>query len=248
MTYHGKRIWIIGASAGIGEALARAYAKAGAQVILSARDQVALEALAQDCGAQDWGGAQVLPVDLAVSGDLERAAHALAPQSLDAVICTAALYDPGRVSAIDLAAAEKLIRVNLLAAFELAQVAPALLRAGGQLVLFGSVAGYIGLPKGQAYSATKAGIINLAESLRVELAPAVDVRLVCPGFVRSRLTEKNDFNMPAIITAEEAAAAVMRGLAGRAFEIHFPKRFTLAMKLLRALPYRLSLAATRRIG
>ena len=117
------------------------------------------------------------------------------------MICTAALYDPARVADLDPSRTETLVRVNLLGTLNVARLAPPLLRDGGQLVLFGSVAGYIGLPGGQAYSATKAAINNLAESLRVELAPRVDVRLVCPGFVRSRLTEKNDFKMPAIIDA-----------------------------------------------
>ena len=89
--------------------------------------------------------------------------------------------------------------------------------------------------------------INRAETLRIELAPRLDVRLVCPGFVRSRLTAKNDFPMPAMIEPEEAAAAVLAGLRSRAFEIHFPKRFTYAMKLLRALPYWLSLRLTGRL-
>ncbi len=116
------------------------------------------------------------------------------------------------------------------------------------MVLFGSVAGYLGLPGGQPYSATKAAINNLAESLAVELAPRVDVRLVCPGFVATRLTEKNSFAMPAIITPEEAAKAVLRGMAGRGFEIHFPRRFTLVLKALRLMPYALTLPLLRRLG
>ena len=141
---------------------------------------------------------------------------------------------------------EKLVAINLLGMFDVARLCPPLLRDGGQLVLFGSVAGYIGLPRGQAYSATKAAVNNLAETLHFELAPRVDVRLVCPGFVRSRLTDKNDFPMPALIEPEEAAAQVLRGMRSRAFEIHFPRRFTLVMKLLRVLPYALSLRLVRR--
>ena len=236
-----RTVWIIGASSGIGAALARAMAAEGWHLVLSARDTAALNALAAECG-----GAEVRPLDLAVKGDLARVAEGMA--GLDAVISTAALYDPGRVADIDPDALERLIAVNLTAMFHLAQVAPTVLREGGQLVIFGSVAGYIGLPNGQPYSATKAAVTNLAETLRVELAPKVDVRLVSPGFVRTRLTEKNDFTMPAIITAEEAAAAVLRGMKGRGFEIHFPRRFTLVMKLLRLLPYRLSLALTARLG
>ena len=78
--------------------------------------------------------------------------------------------------------------------------------------------------------------------------PRVDVRLVCPGFVETRLTARNRFDMPAIVTAEQAAEAVLRGMRRRGFEIHFPRRFTWAMKLVRALPYALSLRLSRRLG
>lgn len=237
-----RRIWIIGASSGIGAALARAYAREGAELILSARDASALETL-----AQELGGAQVLPLDLAEAGALSKAATVVGG-TLDTIHCTAALYDPGAVADIDDHTLDQIIRVNLTSLFHLGKCAPDLLVKGGQLVIFGSVAGYVGLPKGQPYSATKAAAANLAESLRVELAPAVDVRLVSPGFVRTRLTDKNAFKMPAIISPEEAAEEVIKGLRGKQFEIHFPRRFTRVMKLLRALPYGISLAITARIG
>lgn len=243
MEFAGKRVWIIGASAGIGAALARAFAARGARLTLSARDAAALEVLAADCG-----GAGVLPLDLAQPDALAAAIGQLGPDPLDIILCTAALYDPSRVADMDPASAARMVQVNLLGTLEVARLCPPLLRDGGQLVLFGSVAGYVGLPGGQPYSATKAAVNNLAESLAAELAPRVDVRLVCPGFVRSRLTAKNDFTMPAIITPEQAADHVLRGLAGRAFEIHFPRRFTLAIKLLRLLPYPLVLRLTRRMG
>lgn len=243
MGFSGKTVWIIGASEGIGAALARALAQEGATLILSARNATALEALAAGCG-----GAQVLPLDLATPGALAAACEGITPGSLDAVICTAALYDPGLVADLDPEATARLVAVNLLGSFDIARLTPPLIRDGGQLVLFGSVAGYLGLPGGQPYSATKAAVNNLAESLRVELAPRVAVRLVCPGFVSTRLTDKNAFTMPAIITPEVAAQAVIRGLQTRAFELHFPKRFTLAIKLLRLLPYALSLRLTARLA
>ncbi|MBK4216679.1 SDR family NAD(P)-dependent oxidoreductase [Paracoccus caeni] len=241
--FAGKRIWVIGASSGIGEALARSFAAEGARLILSARDEAALNRLAEECG-----GAKVIAFDLGQPGALADAITRLDPDLLDAVICTAAMYEPTRIADIDPAVAEQLVRVNLLGMFEVGRLCPKILRDGGQLVLFGSVAGYIGLRGGQPYSATKAAVNNLTETLAAELSPKIDVRLVCPGFVRSRLTEKNDFKMPAIISAEEAAGHVLQGMRGRAFEIHFPKRFTLAVKLLRLLPYSLSLRLTRRFG
>lgn len=238
------RVWIIGASAGIGAALARAWAAKGADLVLSARDAGALSALAEACG-----GAETLPLDLARPEQLaEACARLQAGARFDVIVCTAALYEPGRVCDLDPAKVEAMVRVNLLGTLEVARLCPPLLRDGGQLVLFGSVAGYVGLPGGQPYSATKAAVNNLAESLAIELAPRVDVRLVCPGFVATRLTNKNRFAMPAIITAEEAAEAVLRGLAGRRFEIHFPPRFTRAIKLLRLLPYGLSQRLLRRLG
>lgn len=239
-----QRVWIIGASAGIGAALARALAARGAQLVLSARDEAALSRLATDCG-----GAEVVPLDLGQPGELVAACDRLAAAPpFDAILCTAALYDPGRVADLDRERVEAMVRVNLLGTLDVARLCPPLIRDGGLLVLFGSVAGYVGLPGGQPYSATKAAINNLAESLAVELAPRVDVRLVCPGFVATRLTEKNRFTMPAIITPEAAAEAVLRGMAGRGFEIHFPRRFTLAIKALRLLPYALSLPLLRRLG
>lgn len=243
-SFAGKRIWIIGASAGIGEALAKAFAEEGAKLILSARNAESLTQLASACG-----GAEVYPFDLAEAGALEKTVGDIARSApLDMVVCTAALYMPARVMDLDPADAEAMVRVNILGTLAIARLCPPLLRDGGQLVLFGSVAGYFGLPGGQAYSGTKAAVNNIAESLAVELAPRVDVRLVCPGFVRSRLTDKNDFNMPAIISAEEAASRTLRGLKGRHFEIHFPRRFTLAVKLLRMLPYALALRLTRKIN
>lgn len=244
MSRSGQRIWIIGASAGIGHALAQALGREGAQLILSARNVIELEALARYCP-----GAAVLPVDLAQPQSLEQAIGQLGSDGgLDAVICTAALYDPGRVADLDPARASELVQVNLLGMLEVARLCPKVLRDGGQLVLFGSVAGYFGLPGGQIYSATKAAVNNLAESLRVELAPRVDVRLVSPGFVRTRLTARNGFHMPALMEPEAAASRILKGLSGRRFEIHFPRRLTLAMKVLRLLPYALSLRLTARLG
>lgn len=107
-----------------------------------------------------------------------------------------ALYDPGKVMRIDADRAAQIVAVNLTGSFNFIRAAVPLLKPGGQLALTGSVAGYIGLPQGQIYSATKAAIINLSESLRAELAQKVDVRVINPGFVDTRMTRKNSFDMP----------------------------------------------------
>ncbi len=236
-----ERIWIIGASSGIGAAVAQAYAKRGAQVIVSARSEAPLRQLAQSIGAQP------VACDVGDRASLEAAADAIAAGGpLDRILHLAALYDPGLIAELDPVKAAQLVQVNLMGTFHVAQIGPRLLREGGQLALCGSVAGYIGLPKGQIYSATKAAVISLTESLRVERKDR-DIRLISPGFVKTPMTAMNDFDMPAVISPEAAADAILRGLDRSGFEIHFPRRLTYALKLLRLLPYRASLALTARL-
>lgn len=243
MDFNGKRIWIIGASSGIGQALARELAGRGARLVLSARSVDPLKTLATELGQ-----GEVVPFDISDPESLDDArGEILLGGPLDGMITTAAMYDPGYVSQIERDSARKLVEVNLLGTLWFAQAAKGLLREGGQLVIFGSVAGYFGLPKGQLYSASKAAVINLVESLRVEFAPEIDVRLITPGFVNTRLTEKNDFDMPFMIEPDVAARRIVDGLAGRKFETHFPRRLTWGLKLLRRLPYRLSLWLTARM-
>lgn len=238
-----ERIWIMGASDGIGAALAQRYADQGAQVILSARRAEALEQVAQRCA-----GAQIVPADVTDRASLTRAAEEIAQGGpLDRAITLAALYDPGKAMDADPDTAARIVTVNLTGTFHFAQIAAPLLRHGGQLALTGSVAGYIGLPQGQIYSATKAGVANMAETLRAELAESHDVRLISPGFVDTRMTRENSFDMPFIVTPAQAAIAIERGLSRRGFEVHFPKRLTLALKLLRLLPYGVSLWLTKRL-
>ncbi|MGR3724068.1 SDR family NAD(P)-dependent oxidoreductase [Abyssibius alkaniclasticus] len=239
----GELIWIIGASEGIGAALAHHYAAARARLVLSARSEDKLNAVLAELDGKHIA----VPLDVSDRASVEAAARTIAPLGpLARVVHLAAMYDPGHVRHLDADKAAQLVATNLMGSFHIAQIAPSLLRQGGQLALCGSVAGYIGLPKGQIYSASKAAVINLTESLRLELAGAVDVRLICPGFVDTRLTRQNDFAMPAIITPEAAAGAIARGLNTRRFELHFPKRLTLGLKLLSALPYWAALPLLRR--
>jgi short-subunit dehydrogenase len=126
-------------------------------------------------------------------------------------------------------------------------------RASGRIVLVSSVAGYRGLPRAAAYGASKAALTHLGEALRLSLAPDnITVQVVNPGFVATPLTAKNDFPMPFLMPAEDAAQRILKGLAGSAFEITFPRRFTYFLKLLRILPYglyfRVLAWATRRHG
>ena len=240
-----ERIWIIGASDGIGAALAREWAGRGAILILSARSTDRLKALCADLGPDHVA----LACDVSDRASVDAAATTVAGMGpLDRVIHLAAVYVPGKIADLNPDTAATIVSVNLTGSFHIAQIAPPLLRKGGQLAMCGSVAGYIGLPQGQIYSATKAGVINLTESLRAELHGIVDVRLISPGFVDTRMTRRNDFTMPAMVTVETAARAIIAGLNSRRFEIHFPRRFTLQLKLLSLLPYWASMPLTRRLS
>ena len=127
-------------------------------------------------------------------------------------------------------------------------VAPSFVKRGsGAIAVVGSVAGYGGLPKAVTYGPTKAALINLAETLYLDLAPrGLGVYLICPGFVSTPLTAQNDFHMPALISAETAADEILAGLSRGVFEIHFPKRFTRFLKVLQWLPRRLYFPLIRR--
>lgn len=233
----GKRIWLIGASEGIGAALAAQLASEGAQVILSARNAARLD----DVHASLPGdGHCVLPMDVCQIESVQQAWHSLADRLPDIVIYNAGTYIPMSAQQVDIAAAESMIDVNLRGAFRVAcTVLPEYLAQNkGHLVLVGSVAGYRGLPGAIGYGASKAGLNHFAENLRADLKhTGIKVQLVCPGFVKTRLTEKNDFSMPCIITPQQAAKSMIKGMQSSAFEIHFPKRFTYVLKFLRLLPH-----------
>ena len=232
-----KNAWIIGASSGIGRALALELAGCGYRLALSARRTAELQELQQGLPGQ---GHLVLPLDVTDRQATRDAARAVAAhwETLHSMIFMAGIYTPMALARLDPEETEAILRVNLHGAFHaVAEVLPLLLQQGeGQIALCGSVAGYRGLPRAQPYGATKAALINLAETLRLEHGDQLDIRLINPGFVKSRMTDKNDFHMPARISAKEAARSIARGLERPGFEIHFPRRFTLWMKLLRLLP------------
>jgi short-subunit dehydrogenase len=168
----------------------------------------------------------------------------------DLVLIVAGTHRPVRAWELEGETARLLVETNLMGVLNVIEaVLPELLAAGrGGIGIMASVAGYGGLPTSLVYGATKAALINLAETLYLDLKPrGVDVYLINPGFVKTPLTDRNAFRMPALISAEEAAAATLAGLEKGRFEIHYPTRFTLAMKLLAMLPYRLYFPLVRRI-
>lgn len=235
--WHGKTVWVVGASSGIGQATAAHLHRLGARVVVSARQAQAL-----DDFVVQHPGSVALALDATDPQAVQTAAHALLAQGpLDLVMYCAGHYQPMRADALNLAELRRHLEVNYLGALNvLHAVLPALLaRGSGHVSLVGSVAGYRGLPQSLAYGPTKAALINLAENLYLDLRPkGLGVSLINPGFVATPLTAGNRFAMPALLTPEQAASAIVQGWAQGDFEIHFPKRFTLAMKALRCLPDR----------
>lgn len=242
--YTGKTIWIIGASTGIGNALARELSLRGANLILSSRNEDALHSLNTDIG----GHHIVAPLDTANTDAFEKCFLQL--KKIDSTVYLAAAYTPSKISDITNENATATISVNLEGAFTLLRhLIPHYRSQGhGQIALCGSVAGYKGLPGGQPYSATKAAIINLTESLRAELSDEnIDVKLISPGFVKTPLTQKNDFFMPMIISSEEAARIIADGLLRKKFEICFPALFSAIMKIIQIMPYQLYFILAKRL-
>ncbi|MDB5964939.1 MAG: family NAD(P)-dependent oxidoreductase [Polaromonas sp.] len=233
--WQGKSVWLVGASSGIGRATAHALHARGAKVFVSARGA---EALDQFAAAHP--GSVALPVDAADAASVQAAAQAvLAAGPLDLVLYCAGYYREMRATAFDLAGMLAHQQVNYVGAlYVLDAVLPHFIaRRSGHVSLVSSVAGYRGLPKSLAYGPTKAALINLAETLYVDLQDShVGVSLVCPGFVETPLTAQNEFTMPGLIKPEQAAEEILRGWARGQFELHFPKRFTLWMKAMSLLP------------
>jgi NAD(P)-dependent dehydrogenase (short-subunit alcohol dehydrogenase family) len=242
--------WITGASSGLGAALAHRFARAGELVAISARGDEALSGVA--AGAQGAGRLRSYPLDITDAGATQevvlRIERELGP--IRQAVLNAGIHQPVDPAALRVEDFRKVVEVNLMGTVNcLAAVLPPMLaRRRGRIAVVASVAGYRGLPSASAYGMTKAGLINMAEALRVELAPhGIVVQVVNPGFVRTPLTDRNDFPMPFLMEPADAAEAFFQGLQSDRFEIAFPRRFVFLMKLLRCLPAALAFAATRRI-
>lgn len=237
--WRGKRVWVIGASSGIGRATAQLLLAHGAAVAVSARSAGKLDAIA---GAA--GQTLALALDVTDHDSVVRASAAVFKEwgGIDLVLLVAGGYNEMRADSFNLDAANALIDLNLRGAFNCIDVVlPQLLAQGaGGIGIVASVAGYSGLPRALVYGPTKAALINLAESLYLDLRPlGIAVYQINPGFVETPLTAHNAFPMPALMTADAAARALVEGIERGQFHIHFPRRFTNTLRLARLLPYRL---------
>ena len=218
-----SKIWLVGASEGIGRALAIELAKANL-MILSGRNQERLEEL---------NPYRSVPLDVMDS-------QITLPEPIDTLIYCAGYYKPMSAEDIDLNAALKMIDVNLSGAIRVlnAVIPHFIQKKQGHIVLIGSIAGYRGLPNSFGYGSSKAGILNLGETLKCDLSKYnIKVQVISPGFVKTRLTELNKFYMPFIMTPEIAAKKIIKMMKRNKFESRFPFLFGTFLRFLSKIPY-----------
>jgi NADP-dependent 3-hydroxy acid dehydrogenase YdfG len=234
-TWAGKRYWLIGASDGLGAALARRLSAAGVELILSARSEAALAALA----AEMPGRVEVLPLDVTDGSAVQRAVEKVG--HMDGIVYLAGVYWPMDASGWNVEQSVAMAEVNFVGALRVMGAAmPMLLGpAPGHVVITGSLSGYRGLPGAIGYAASKAGVMTLAESMYMDLKKTeVDVQLINPGFIKTRLTEKNEFKMPMIMSPEKAADVMFRHMSGDRFRCSFPAPFSWLFRAGQILPDR----------
>jgi NAD(P)-dependent dehydrogenase (short-subunit alcohol dehydrogenase family) len=243
--WQGRRVWLVGASSGIGLACAKALNAAGANVIVSAREVGALTEWAETCNKEGLP-VELMALDVTDALQVKYVARQVATGGpLDFVLYCAGHYRAQRATEFDLKDMLRHQDVNYNGMLRvLDAVLPMFLQQGcGHISLVSSVAGWRGL----AYGPTKAAMTHLAETLYMDLQDkGIGVSVINPGFVATPLTAQNNFQMPALISPEEAAKAMLAGWSEGLFDIHFPKRFTAWLKLLRLLPYRVYFALVRR--
>jgi len=231
-------VWITGASSGIGLALAERMMRDGWIVAGSARSAGALAALADRHPGRFFG----YPLDVTDEAAAKQVVERILEErgGLDMAVLAAGTHLPVEVEEFDTKLFRTLVEVNLMGVVNcLAALVPRFIAdRGGHIAVVSSVAGYGGLPTAAAYGATKAALNNMTAALKFDLDRyGIKTQLVCPGFVRTPLTDKNPFPMPFLMEPEAAAEAFYRGLRSDRFEITFPRRFAFILKLLNALPY-----------
>jgi short-subunit dehydrogenase len=229
----GKTYWLIGASEGLGRALAEIMADEGADLILSARSEDRLREVANGLSRP----ARIVTVDVSEAASVRAAADMIGP--IDGVVFLAGVYWPMSATEWNADDAETMVDVNLMGAMRVlgATVPDMVQRNAGHIVLTGSLSGFRGLPGAIGYSASKAGIMSLAETMKSDLkATDVEVQVVNPGFIRTRLTDKNNFSMPFIMSPEDAARVMFDHMNSRKFKRSFPTVFSWLFRASQLMP------------
>ena len=237
-----KTIWITGASTGIGRALAIKFAKNGWNVAASARRENLLKEL-EELNQNIYS----FPLDVT---DKEKCKEVFKKiedkfKTIDISFFSTGTWDPGKEKEIDVEQIENVMKVNFFGTLNCIKSVEKYYRnkKSGHISIVSSIAGYRGLPNSTGYGPSKSALNNLAESLFFDFKRyGVRVSLISPGFIKTPMTDKNDFKMPFLRTTDFAADKIYEGLVNsNKFEIHFPKQLTLILKLLRILPYSLYL-------
>ena len=243
-----KTIWITGASSGMGRALALKFAKKGWQVAASARRENLLNKISEL-------NKNISPFPLDVT-DKEKCKEVFEEiknkyQNLDICFFSTGTWDPKKEKNIDIEQMESVMKINFFGTLNCIKTVENYFKdkKSGHISIVSSVAGYRGLPNSTGYGASKAALINLAESLYFDFGRHnVRISLVSPGFIKTPMTDKNEFKMPFLKTPEFAADKIYNGLVnGSNFEIDFPKELTLILKLLKILPNRLYLYLIKKL-
>ena len=232
-----KVIWITGASSGIGKALAIKFAKEGWKVAISARRENLLNEI-----AKTYNDIFPYPLDVTDSNKCELVFNSIKEKfkNVDISVFSTGIHDPKSEKSLDLNKVRQIMEVNFFGTINSVNAVYKYYkeRKSGQISIVSSVAGYRGLPAGGAYCASKSALTSFTESLNFDMKRKnVRVSLISPGFIKTPMTDQNDFPMPMIKTPEFAAEEIYNGLVKKnAFEIHFPKSFTFIMKILQILP------------
>jgi NADP-dependent 3-hydroxy acid dehydrogenase YdfG len=231
--WQGKRYWLVGASEGLGREVAFCLSRAGAEVIVSARSEDRLKELVADLP----GNASYVTVDVTDRAAVEAAAAEIG--DIDGVVYLAGVYWPMKAQEWDNEKADMMGEVNFLGASRVvgSVIKDMVAKNAGHIVLVGSLSGFRGLPGAIGYSSSKAGMMSLAESMQADLRTSpINVQLINPGFIKTRLTDKNDFNMPFIMSPEDAAKEVFEHMNTDHFKKSFPMVFSWLFRLSQFMP------------
>lgn len=236
-----KTVWIVGASSGLGAETARRLANGGCTVAVSARSADALEKMAAESYG-DGGRMIAKPLDVTDPAACRRVLEEIEAEAglPDLVVQCAGVYTPMSAKEFDLDGFRRHVEINLMGVAAIVDpvLEKFLERGRGKISIVASISGYRGLPLATAYGPTKAALINLVESLKTQLhGTGVDVQVINPGFVRTPLTDQNDFRMPNLMELEDAAEKMVKGLNSNRFEVTFPWQLTKKLRFAAMLPY-----------
>lgn len=249
-----KNCWIIGASFGIGRELAKTYFQNGYNIIISARTISELQILKDEIKQNSNSENSVFVVGLDVTNydSIKKALEIIIKQfnKIDLAIYASGIYRQMNLRNFDIDFSKQILDINFTGGLNFLHIITPIMinQKSGHIALIASVAGYVGLPESMVYGASKAAMINLCEGVQAELKSYnINLSIINPGFVKTRLTDTNNFEMPFIINTKQASNYIYQGLENKKFEIHFPKRFTLFLKILRIIPYSLLLKINQKI-